>query len=81
MKKSTWNQKLKQRLLKKWKKAAGACAKVREKPSLKNGTRMRILFINLLLETTLSNVANQFIVELIGILKMFFKMIFPHWKL
>lgn len=73
MKKRTWKQKLKQCLLKKWKKAAGACTKVRENPSFKGAIWMSILLINLLLETTLSNIANQFTMELISILKMFFK--------
>ena len=53
MKKRTWKQKLKQCLLKKWKKAAGACTKVRENPSFKGEIWMSILLINLLLETTL----------------------------
>lgn len=52
MKKRTWKQKLKQCLLKKWKKAAGACTKVRENPSFKGAIWMSILLINLLLETT-----------------------------
>jgi hypothetical protein len=34
-----------------------------------------------LLETTLSNIANQFTMELISILKMFFKILFSHRKL
>ena len=78
MKKRTWKQKLKQCLLKKWKKAAGACTKVRENPSFKGAIWMSILLINLLLETTLSNIANQFTMELISILKMFFKILFSH---
>ena len=81
MKKRTWKQKLKQCLLKKWKKAAGACTKVRENPSFKGAIWMSILLINLLLETTLSNIANQFTMELISILKMFFKILFTHRKL
>lgn len=81
MKKRTWKQKLKQCLLKKWKKAAGACTKVRENPSFKGAIWMSILLINLLLETTLSNIANQFTMELISILKMFFKILFSHRKL
>ena len=51
------------------------------KSSFKGAIWMSILLINLLLETTLSNIANQFTMELISILKMFFKILFSHRKL
>lgn len=60
---------------------SSACTKVRENPSFKGAIWMSILLINLLLETTLSNIANQFTMELISILKMFFKILFSHRKL
>ena len=81
MKKGTWNQKLKQRLFEEWKKAASVCTKVREEPSFKNWTWMGILLIKLLLETVLSDVAHQFIVELVKILRPLFELLLHHWKL